>query len=96
MCGGLLKKIYMTKIQTILQLRNMSQGDLIRIILKKSGFKMGRDRISMICTGRLKNYTVETAVMLAEALDVPINSIVEIKNVKKENKVDASATKKDF
>ena len=86
----------MTKIQTILQLRNMTQGDLIRIILRKTGFKMGRDRISMICTGRLKNYTVETAVMLAEALDVPINSIVEIKNVKKENKVGESATKKDF
>jgi transcriptional regulator with XRE-family HTH domain len=77
----------MTKIELILNERGMSQGDLVRLIQRKSGFKIGRDRISMICTGRLKNYTMETAVMIAEALEVPLDSIVELSNIKKENKV---------
>jgi hypothetical protein len=76
----------MTKIEAILQSRKMSQGDLVRLIKRNTGFKIGRDRISMICTGRLKNYTMETAVMIAEALEVPVDSIIEISNVKKENK----------
>ena len=76
----------MTKIESILMERNMSQGDLMRLIKHKSGFKIGRDRISKICTGRLRNYTMETAVMIAEALEVPLDSIVEISNVKKDNK----------
>jgi DNA-binding Xre family transcriptional regulator len=77
----------MTKIDSILQERNMSQGDLIRLIKNSSGFKIGRDRISKICTGRLKNYTIETAVMISEALDVDIEDIIEIKNVKKNNRI---------
>jgi len=76
-----------TKIERILRERNMSQGDLVRLIKAKSGFKIGRDRISKICTGRLTNYTIETATMISEALDVPIDAIVEIKNVRKENRV---------
>ncbi len=76
----------MTKIESILNERNMSQGDLVRLIKRKSGFKIGRDRISKICTGRLKNYTMETAVMIAEALEVPVDSIIELSNIRKENK----------
>lgn len=75
-----------TKIERILRERNMSQGDLVRLIKAKSGFKIGRDRISKICTGRLTNYTVETARMISEALEVPMDEIVEIQNVKKNNR----------
>jgi DNA-binding Xre family transcriptional regulator len=75
-----------TKLDTILQQRGMSQGDLVRLIRTKSGFKIGRDRISKICTGRLKNYTIETAVMISEALEIPVDEIIEIKDVKKNNK----------
>jgi DNA-binding Xre family transcriptional regulator len=75
-----------TKLERILRERNLSQGDLQRLIKAKSGFKIGRDRISKICTGRLKNYTVETAKMISEALEVPMDSIVEIENVTKTNK----------
>jgi hypothetical protein len=64
----------------------MSQGDLVRLIKAKSGFKIGRDRISKICTGRLTNYTVETARMISEALELPMDEIVEIENVKKNNR----------
>ena len=74
-----------TKIEKILRTRNLSQGDLVRLIKAKSGFKIGRDRISMICTGRLTNYTVETARMISEALEVPMDSIVEIENIRKTN-----------
>lgn len=81
------KEKNMTKIEKILLERNMSQGDLVRLIAQKSGFRIGRDRISKICTGRMKNYTLETAVMISEALNVPVDSIVELQNIKKENKL---------
>jgi DNA-binding Xre family transcriptional regulator len=76
-----------TKIEKILRDRGWSQGDLVRSIKAKSGFKIGRDRISKICTGRLTNYTVETARLISEALDVSIDDIVDIENVKKINRM---------
>lgn len=76
-----------TKIEKLLRARNMSQGDLVRLIQAKSGFRVGRDRISKICTGRLTNYTVETARMISEALEVSMDEIVELENIKKENRV---------
>ena len=75
-----------TKLELLLQERGMSQGDLMRLIRDKSGFKIGRDRISKICTGRLKNYTLETAVMISEALEVSVDQIVELKEVRKVNR----------
>ena len=75
-----------TKLELLLQERGMSQGDLMRLIRENSGFKIGRDRISKICTGRLKNYTLETAVMISEALQIPVDEIVELKGVRKVNK----------
>jgi transcriptional regulator with XRE-family HTH domain len=77
----------MTKLELLLQERGMSQGDLMRLIRDKSGFKIGRDRISKICTGRLKNYTLETAVMISEALEIPVDEIVELKEVRKVNRL---------
>ena len=77
----------MTKLELLLQERGMSQGDLMRLIRDKSGFKIGRDRISKICTGRLKNYTLETAVMISEALELPVDEFVELKEVRKVNRI---------
>jgi DNA-binding Xre family transcriptional regulator len=76
-----------TKLELILQEKGMSQGDLMRLIKEKSGFKIGRDRISKICTGRLKNYTLETAVMISEALEIPVDEIVELKDIRKTNRM---------
>ena len=76
-----------TKLEVLLQERGMSQGDLMRLIKEKSGFKIGRDRISKICTGRLQNYTLETAVMISEALEIPLDEIVELKEVRKVNRI---------
>jgi hypothetical protein len=76
----------MTKLQKILLDRNLLQGDLIRMVQESSGFKIGRDRISKICSGSLQKYNLETAVMISEALKVKIDDIVELKNVRKTNK----------
>ena len=75
----------MTKLEQILDKRNMSQGDLMRLIKKRSGFKMGRDRISKICSGKMTNYMVETAVLIAEALNLKVDKIIELENIKKKN-----------
>ncbi len=75
-----------TKLARILRERNMSQGDLVRLIQEKTGFRIGRDRISKICTGRLTNYTLETAQMIAEALGVTIDDICELRDIRKENR----------
>ncbi len=76
-----------TKLERILRDRGLTQGDLQRLIKAKSGFKIGRDRISKICTGRLTNYTVETAKMISEALEIPMDSFVELQDVRKVNRV---------
>jgi DNA-binding Xre family transcriptional regulator len=76
-----------TKLEQILLERGLSQGDLVRLIKEKSGFKIGRDRISKICTGRMRNYTLETATMIAEALDLRVDDINELREIKKLNKI---------
>lgn len=77
----------MTKLQKILNDRGMTQADLMRAITKKTGFQIGRDRISKIVNGNLKNYTLETAVMIAESLQVNVDDIVELREIKKTNYV---------
>ena len=80
------ERIPLTKLDAILMERELSQGDLRRMIKRKSGFVIGRDRISKICTGKTKTYNLLTAVMIAEALDIKVDEILEIKNVRKTNK----------
>jgi transcriptional regulator with XRE-family HTH domain len=75
----------MTKIEKILKDKDLSQSGLIRLIKEKAGFQIGRDRISKICRGITINYSVETAVLLSEALDVKVDDIIEIKKVRKTN-----------
>jgi DNA-binding Xre family transcriptional regulator len=74
----------MTKLEEILLERDMSQGDLIKIINKNTGQKLGRDRVSKICTGRLKNYTIRTAVMIKDALEVKFEDFIEYDIPKKD------------
>jgi DNA-binding Xre family transcriptional regulator len=75
-----------TKIEAILRKKKITQGDLRRIIRDKSGFLIGRDRISKICTGRMKKYNLETAVMISEALEVKVDDIIELTGIKKSNR----------
>jgi DNA-binding Xre family transcriptional regulator len=80
----------LTNLERILREKNLSQADLRRLIQRKSGFLIGRDRISKICTGRMIKYNIETAVMIAEALEINVGEIIELKNVKKVNSYDKS------
>lgn len=80
----------MTKLEKLLQDRKITQGQLRRMVEEKSGFKFDRAYISRICTGIQKNFTIETAVMIAEALSTPenvvrVDDIIDIQNVKKQN-----------
>lgn len=77
----------MTKISEILKERGIRQKDFISIIEENTGVKFSRDRISRICTGKIKNYTIETAVILSTALGVSIDEIVDKKRDKKNEKV---------
>ena len=79
-----------SKLEKILIEKNITQADLIRMVKDKSGFEFGRDRISRICTGKTKTYNLLTAVMIAEALEVKVDDIIEIKDIKKENKKSAT------
>lgn len=67
-----------TKLASILEQKKMTQRDLQRAIHEKYGFKLGDDRISRICTGRMKNYHTNTAIMIATTLDVKVDDILEI------------------
>jgi hypothetical protein len=55
----------------------MSQEELRRIIFEKSGKTIGSDRISRIVNGQLKNYFTDTAKMIANALCISIENILE-------------------
>ena len=81
-----IQEIHPTKLQRILIDKKIKQCDLIKIIKENTGFEFGKDKISRICSGKIKNVTIETAVMICEALNVKIDDIVEIKNVKKTNR----------
>jgi DNA-binding Xre family transcriptional regulator len=67
-----------TKLSDILTWKEMSQRDLQRAIQDKFGVKIGDDRISKMVSGKLKNYHLQTAKMIAEALEVSIDDIVEL------------------
>jgi|LakMenE18May11ns_1017448.scaffolds.fasta_scaffold9615704_2 hypothetical protein len=66
-----------TKLHAILIQREMSQEELRRIIFDKSGKTIGSDRISRIVNGQLTNYFTDTAKMIANALSIPIENILE-------------------
>ena len=71
-----MKKI--TKLEQLMLDKQITQGEIIERIKKKTGIKIGRDRISRMASGTLHNYTIETAVLVADALGVKIGSIVDL------------------
>jgi DNA-binding Xre family transcriptional regulator len=68
----------MTKLAKILESKSMSQRDLQRAIQDRYGVKIGDDRISKIFTGRMKNYQLKTALLIATTLEVSVDDIIEI------------------
>jgi hypothetical protein len=66
-----------TKLHAILIQREMSQEELRRIIFERSGKTIGSDRISRIVNGQLTNYYTDTARLIANALSVSMEDILE-------------------
>ena len=67
----------MTKLFKVLISKDMTQRDLQRAIVEKHNFFIGDDRISRMVTGRLTNYHVSTASIIADTLEVKLDDIVE-------------------
>jgi hypothetical protein len=67
----------MTKLARLLKERGMTQRDLQREIMNQHGFKIGDDRISKMVNGKLTNYHIQTAKMVADSLNVKVDDIIE-------------------
>lgn len=69
-------EIEVTKIEKILIERGLTQTDFYELI-KSNGNEIGKDRINRIVKGKLINFHTNTAKVLANALGVTIDDIVE-------------------
>lgn len=58
--------------------RGMTQRDLQRAIYEKFDILIGDDRISRMVNGKLTNYQLQTAKVIADTLEVKIDDIVEL------------------
>ena len=67
----------MTKLSIILIEKGMTQRDLQRAIIEKHKVKYGDDRISKMVSGKLTNYQVNTARIIADTLEVKLDEIIE-------------------
>jgi hypothetical protein len=66
-----------TKLGALLEKRDISQSQLLRMIEKKTGLKWDRCRISQIVTGAKKNILLSTAQTVAKTLGVKVDDITE-------------------
>lgn len=66
-----------TKLGRILLDNDMEQLDLYKLIIYKTGKTIGVDRISHIVSGKKKNYTIQTAKTICEALGITLNDLVD-------------------
>lgn len=66
-----------TKLAKILMLRGMTQQELYELVKNQTGSEIQLYRISTMVNGKLKNYKVSTARLLASALGVSTDAIIE-------------------
>jgi hypothetical protein len=67
-----------TKLYQILAKRGMSQKELYELIIKENdGNKVSMYILNEIINGKRTNYHINTAILIANALDVPIDDIVD-------------------
>jgi len=66
-----------TKLARLLMLRGMTQQELFDLVKNKTGKEIQLYRISTMVNGKLRDYKVSTARLMAKALDVPTDSIIE-------------------
>jgi hypothetical protein len=70
-------KMEITKLARLLILRGMTQQELYNLIKERTGKEIQLYRISTMVNGKLKDYKVSTARILAQALQVPTDAIIE-------------------
>jgi hypothetical protein len=67
-----------TKLYNILAERGLSQKELYELIIKENdGNKVSMYILNEIINGKRKNYHINTAILISNALDVPIDDIVD-------------------
>lgn len=65
------------KLAQLLQDLGMTQTEFYYLIIHKTGKTIGMDRISKMVSGKLTNYSIDTAKTIAKALEVGIEEIVD-------------------
>jgi len=71
-----------TKLQKILNEKNLTQGDFILQVQYKYGLVFTRSYISKVCSGIITNYTVKTALIISDTLGVGLEDIIDTKSKK--------------
>lgn len=67
-----------TKLYNILAERGLSQKELYELIIKENdGNKVSMYILNEMINGKRKNYHINTAILISNALDVPIDDIVD-------------------
>lgn len=71
-------QVEITKLYKILLDRSMSQKDLHSLIAESNnGKSVSMYILNEIVNGKRKNYTINTAILICNALNVPIDDIVD-------------------
>lgn len=71
-----------TKLQKILNEKNLTQGDFILQVQSKYGLVFTRSYVSKLCSGIITNYTVKTALIISDTLGVGLDDIIDTKSKK--------------
>ncbi len=66
-----------TKLAKLLILKGMTQQELYNLVQAKTGKQIQLYRISTMVNGKLTDYKVSTARILAKALEVSTDEIIE-------------------
>ena len=71
-------EVEVTKLYTILENRGLTQKDLYNLIIEANdGKSVPMYIINGIVNGKKKNYNISTAILITNALNVPIDDIVD-------------------
>lgn len=71
-------EIEVTKLYSILQERGLTQKNLYDLIIETNdGKKVSAYILNEIINGKRTNYTISTAILISNALNIPIDDIVD-------------------
>ena len=71
-------QVEVTKLYKILLDRSMTQKDLYNLIIESNdGRSVSMYIINEIVNGKRKNYNISTAILICNALNLPIDDIVD-------------------